>query len=342
MGQTRFAEPRDRAMSIDWTPLSSLIETHDKFVVTTHVRPDGDALGSSVGMVGLLRQKGKDVRAVNTSKTPPRYDYLDPNGDLFEHFGSTVTAEDLSDREVLVILDLSSWGQLGEMADWVRSFPGARVVIDHHVSQDDLGATYLKDTTAEATGTLVARAAHALRVPITPEMATGLFTAIAMDTGWFHHPNTTPTTLRTAADLFEAGAQIDEIYRLLSERNTLGRLKLMGETLSSLKTDFDGRIAYATVTRADFERTGAIPPDTEDLVDYTVSIRGVEVGLLFIEQPRGGIKLSVRSRNGLDCSKLAGLFGGGGHRAAAGATLPDPLDESLPTVLQAVRAALGG
>jgi len=328
-------------MSIDWTPLSSLIATYDKFVVTTHVRPDGDALGSEVGMVGLLRHKGKDVRAVNSSRTPPRYDFLDPNGILFEHFGTTTKPEDLLDRQVLVILDLSSWGQLGEMAEWVRSFPGPRVVIDHHVSQDDLGAIYLKDTSAEATGTLVTRAAHALKVEITPEMATGLFTAIAMDTGWFHHPNTTPQTLRTAAELFEAGAKIDEIYRLLSERNTLGRLKMMGETLSSLETDLGGRISYATVTRDDFERTGAIPPDTEDLVDFTVSLRGVDVGLLFIEQPRGGIKLSIRSRNGLDCAKLASLYGGGGHKAAAGATLADPLTEAVPQVLQSVRAALG-
>jgi phosphoesterase RecJ-like protein len=327
-------------MSIDWTPLANLIEQHQKFVVTTHVRPDGDALGSSLGMVGLLRQKGKDVRAVNTSKTPPRYDYLDPTGTLFEHFGTTVQPADLTDREVLIILDLSSWGQLGEMADWVRAFPGKRLVIDHHVSQDDLGATFLKDTTAEATGTLVTRAARALNVPITPEMATGLFTAIAMDTGWFHHPNTTPQTLRTVAELVEEGAKIDEIYRLLSERNTLGRLKMMGETLCSLKTDFDGRISYATVTRADFERTGAIPPDTEDLVDFTVSIRGVDVGLFFIEQPRGGIKLSIRSRNGLDCAKLAGQFGGGGHKAAAGASLPDPLNETVERVLKAVREAL--
>ena len=329
-------------MSIDWTPLSSLIETYDRFVVTTHVRPDGDALGSALGMVGLLRQKGKDVRAVNSSRTPPRYDYLDPEGTLFEHFSTAVAPEDLKDREVLVILDLSAWSQLGDMADWVRAFPGKRVVIDHHVSQDDLGAIFLKDTTAEATGTLVTRAAHALKVEITPEMAMGLLTAIAMDTGWFHHPNTTPQTLRTVAELMESGAKIDEIYRLLSERNSLGRLKLIGETLNSLQTDLDGRIAYATVTRDDFERTGSIPPDTEDLVDFTVSIRGVEVGMLFIEQPRGGIKMSIRSRNGLDCAKLISVFGGGGHKAAAGASLPDPLSESLPKVLQTVRAALGG
>src|SRR5690348_15705266 len=124
-------------MSIDWTPLADLIETHDRFLVTTHVRPDGDALGSEVGMAGLLRQKGKDVRVVNASLTPPRYGFLDPQGVLFEHFGTKVQPGDLADREVAVILDLSSWDQLGDMAGWVRSFGGPKLVIDHHVSQDD-------------------------------------------------------------------------------------------------------------------------------------------------------------------------------------------------------------
>jgi phosphoesterase RecJ-like protein len=327
-------------MTIDWTPLSRLIDSHHRFLVTSHVRPDGDALGSEIGMLGLLRHFGKDVRVVNVSQTPPRYDYLDSDGTIFEHFGTTALPEGLADREALVIVDLSSWGQLGDMAPFVKAFPGPRLVIDHHVSQDDLGATYLKDTSAEACGTLVLRAAKALNVPVSSQMATALLTAIAMDTGWFRHPSTKPETLRGAADLVEAGAAIDDIYRLLFERNTLGRLKMMGETLASLRTDLDGRIAYATVTREDFDRTGAIPPDTEDLVDFTVSLRGVEVGLLFIEQKRGGIKLSVRSRAGFDCSKLCSIFGGGGHKAASGATLPDPLEETLPKVLQAVRQAL--
>jgi phosphoesterase RecJ-like protein len=328
-------------MSIDWTPLADLIETHDRFLVTTHVRPDGDALGSEVGMAGLLRQKGKDVRVVNASRTPPRYDFLDPAATLFEHFGTQVAPADLADREVAVILDLSAWSQLGDMAGWVRGFRGPRVVIDHHVSQDDLGATFLKDTTAEATGTLIVRAIRALGGALTHEVATGLLTAIAMDTGWFRHSNTGPQTLRTAAELVEAGAAIDSIYRLLFERNTLGRLRLMGTVLSGLRTDAAGRVAYATVTLDDLERTGSIPPDTEDLVDFTVSIIGVEVGLLFIEQARGGIKLSVRSRDRLDCARLVAPFGGGGHRAAAGAHLPDPLSETVPRLLAAVRQALG-
>jgi phosphoesterase RecJ-like protein len=327
-------------MSIDWTLLADLVETHDRFLVTTHVRPDGDALGSEVGMAGLLRQKGKDVRVVNSSRTPPRYDFLDPDGTLFEHFGTEADPASLVDREVLVILDLSAWSQLGDMAGWVREFPGHRVVIDHHVSQDDLGATFLKDTSAEATGTLIVQAVKALGGKLTEEVATGLLTAIAMDTGWFRHPNTKPQTLRTVAELVESGAEIDAVYRLLFERNTLGRLRLTGETLAGLKTEDGGRIAYATVTRESLARTGAIPQDTEDLVDYTVSLSGVEVGLMFLEQLRGGVKLSIRSRNGLDCSRVAGEFGGGGHRAAAGAMLPEPIEESVERVLHAVRETL--
>src|SRR5262245_22527727 len=262
-------------MTIDWTLLADLIETHDRFLVTTHVRPDGDALGSEVGMAGLLRQKGKDVRVVNASPTPPRYDFLDPEGRLFEQFHH-VPHEALADREVAVILDLSAWNQLGDMEGLIRKFKGSRVVVDHHVSQDDLGAIFLKDTTAEATGTLVLQAVRSLGATLTPEVATGLLTAIAMDTGWFRHSNTRAGTMRAAAELIDAGAAADRIYRQLFERNTMGRLKLIGEALVNLRTDLNGRVAYAAVTREDLLRTGAIPPDTEDLVDYTVSLRGVD------------------------------------------------------------------
>jgi phosphoesterase RecJ-like protein len=327
-------------MSLDWTPLARLIDAHDRFLVTSHVRPDGDALGSELGMAGLLRQKGKDVRIVNASQTPPRYDYLDPKGNQIEHFGTAVQPADLADREVLVILDLSSWGQLGDLTEFVRGFRGPRLIVDHHVSQDDLGAIVIKDTTAEATGTLVLRAARALGVTVTPEMADALLTAIAMDTGWFRHPTTRPQTFRDVAELIEAGAQVDRLYRLLFERNTLSRVQMMGVAMARMKAELDGRVVWTAVTREDFERTGAIPPDTEDLVDSTVSIRGAEVGLLFIEQKRGGVKLSVRARGSFDCQRLAAQFGGGGHRAAAGATLPDPVEESAERVLAAVRAAL--
>lgn len=327
-------------MPIDWSPLASVLDRHDRFLVTTHVRPDGDALGSALGMAGLIEGRGKPARVVIPSPTPPRYAFLDPTGRVARFGDPGATAVDLAGFDALVILDLSSWAQLGDMTPWVREFPGARVVVDHHVSADDLGAIVLKDTTAEATGVLVLDAAEALGVPISQEMATALMTALAMDTGWFRHPSTRPSSFRAAARLMEAGADVHGIYRKLFEQNTPGRLRLIGSALSHLGFDLDGRIAYATVSRADFERTGAIPPETEDLVDYTVSMAGVEVGLLFIEQFKGGIKLSVRTRTDFDCARLAARFGGGGHHAAAGANLPEPMETMVPAVLAAVREQL--
>ncbi len=291
---------------IDWTPLVDLIERHDRFLVTTHIRPDGDALGSEAAMAGILRQKGKDVRVVNVSHMPPRYDFLDPPRTLFEHYAHSVQPSDLADRQVAIILDLSAWSQLGDMAEYIRVFPGPRAVIDHHVSQDDLGALFLKDTAAEATGMLVMDAARVLRAELTREVATGLLTAIAMDTGWFRHTNTRARTLRAVAELIDAGAEIATIYRDLFERNTLGRLRLMGQTLAGLRTELDGRLAYAVISRADLERTGAIAQDSEDLVDFTVSLRGVDVGVLFIEQAR-------RSEGVVAIAERPGLRPAGGH-----------------------------
>ena len=327
-------------MELDWSPLAALLDTHQRFLVTTHVRPDGDALGSEVGLAGFLEQRGKDVRVVNASPTPPRYDFLAPRPRFFERFVE-VRLESLVDREALIILDLSSWSQLGEMADFVRSFPGPKLVIDHHVSEDDLGAIVLKDVTAESSGTLVLRAIRALGGKPTPNMAHGLLTAIAMNTGWFRHSNVKPDTLRDAAELAEAGAPIHELYRSLFERNSAARMRLMGRVLSGLTVALEGRVAHAAVTRDDLAKTGAIPSDTEDLIDKLAAISGVEVAMLLIEQPRGGVKVSLRSRSEIDVAELASRFGGGGHRAAAGVLMPDPLSDSRERVLRVLRTLMG-
>jgi phosphoesterase RecJ-like protein len=327
-------------MELDWSPLVTLIDAHQRFLLTTHVRPDGDALGSEVGLAGLLEQRGKDVRVVNASPLPPRYEFLSPRPRFFERFAE-VRPESLADREVLIILDLSSWSQLGEMAEFVRGFVGPKVVIDHHLSEDDLGALILKDVTAESTGTLVLRAIRALGASPSPTMANGLLTAIAMDTGWFRHSNVRPDTMRDAAELAEAGAPIHELYRSLFERNTAARMRLVGRVLSGLTLALDGRVAHASVTRDDLAKTGAIPSDTEDVIDQLAAINGVEVAMLLIEQLRGGVKVSLRSRSDIDVAELAGRFGGGGHRAAAGVLMPDPLSDSRERVLRALRPMMG-
>ena len=161
-----------------------------------------------------------------------------------------------------------------------------------------------------------------------------------MDTGWFRHSNTTPATFILAAHLQEVGARPTEAYMELFERNTLGRLKLTGLVLQRLRQVHGGRTAFTEIRRGDYEATGAVPQDSEDLVNYTRGLEGVEVGLFFMEQPRGGVKVSFRSRSRIDVARIAETFGGGGHRLASGATLADPLEEARTRVLAAVAAAL--
>jgi phosphoesterase RecJ-like protein len=322
-------------MPIDWTPFVEFVRRHQRFLLTTHVRPDGDGLGSQTALAEVLRRRGKEVRQVIASAWTPRYDFLDP-GRAIQRFASP--GDDWADA--IIVLDTGTWNQLGDFAPFLKKSRVERVVIDHHLTQDDLGATRLVDATAEATARLVWEAIAALGEPLPEAAANALFVALAMDTGWFRHSNTTQATFVLAAELTRAGARPTQLYDLLFEQNTLPRLKLAGVVLDRLRVLDEGRIAYSEIRREDYARTGAIPSDSEDLINYARSLAGVEVGLMFMEQPRGGIKVSFRSRARIDVAKVAERFGGGGHRLASGAIVEGTLDEVRGRVIDAVRSEL--
>jgi phosphoesterase RecJ-like protein len=323
-------------MPLDWAPFVAFVRQHRRFLLTTHVRPDPDGLGSQLALAEALRRLGKEVRLVIASTWPPRYTFLDPDRTI-ERF--TPPGDAWRDVEAVVILDTGTWNQLGDFGPFLASLPAAKVVLDHHLSQDDLGATRFVDTSAEATGRLVYEAVAALGEPLTATEANYLFAALATDTGWFRHANATAATFALAEQLVRAGARPTTLYEQIYEQNSLPRLKLMGLALERLHLAAGGRVAYTEIHRDDYAATGAIPQDTEELVNYPRSLAGVEVGLMFMEQPRGGVKVSFRAR-AVDVAKVAEQFGGGGHRLAAGATLELPLAEAQARVLAAVEAAL--
>jgi phosphoesterase RecJ-like protein len=323
-------------MPIDWAPFTDLARGHQRFLLTTHVRPDGDGLGSMLALADVLESQGKQVAMTVASPLPPRYDFLDPTRRIRSFSGPE---EAHRQAEVVCVLDTGTWNQLGDFGAFLKTHRGPRVVIDHHVTQDDLGALRLVDTTAEATGRLVHEAITALGVPLPPHAAHSLFVAVAMDTGWFRHSNTTPATFALCGLLVECGARPTEAYEQLFEQNTLGRLRLTGLVLERLQLLYGGKIGCTEIHRDDYAATGAVPQDSEDLVNYTRGMAGVEVGLLFMEQPRGGIKVSFRSRARIDVARIAEQFGGGGHRQASGATLDTSLEDARRRVLAAVAAA---
>jgi phosphoesterase RecJ-like protein len=324
-------------MPLDWTPFVDLVRRHERFLLTTHISPDGDGLGSMLALADTLQAQGKTVQMTVASSLPPRYHFLDPGGRVlrFEPPGDA-----FRHPQVVIVLDTGTWNQLGDFGTLLQALAVPRVVIDHHLTQDDLGALQLVDTSAEATGRLIHEAITALGGPLSAEAAHALFVALAMDTGWFRHPNTTPATLTLAARLMSAGARPTAAYEDLFERNTLGRQHLLGLVLGRLTLASGGRIAHTAIYLGDYVATGAVPQDSEDMVNFTRSLDGVEVGLFFMEQPRGGTKVSLRSRQRIDVARIAESFGGGGHRLASGAKVNAPLDETRTRVLAAVAAAL--
>jgi phosphoesterase RecJ-like protein len=326
-------------MPINWSRFAEIVAANKRFVLTSHIRPDCDALGSELGMAAVLRTLGKSVRIVNGQATPPNLAFIDPQKQIGV-IGQTVKPEELSDTDVVMVLDTSAWVQLGPMADFIRAFPGKKIIVDHHVSEDDVGAELFKETTAEATGRLVVEAAAALGVKLTREIATPLFAAIATDTGWFRFASASAGTYRIAEKLIDAGADPAAIYNALYEQDTLGRMKLRGLILSRIETDLNGRLAYTYVLKEDFALVNALPSDTEDVVNSALAIGGTQVGVIFVEQQSGGFKISFRSRSNVNCSKIAENWGGGGHKAAAGAFVKGTLDEVRPMVLDVVRSAM--
>jgi phosphoesterase RecJ-like protein len=322
---------------LNWAPFVEFVRSHPRFLLTTHVRPDGDGLGSMLALAEVLEGRRKEVQMAIASTMPPLYRFLDPEGRIqrFDPASPRPTEE-----VAVIVLDTGTWNQLGAFGPVLRSLTGAKVVIDHHQTQDDLGAVRLVDTTAEATGRLVFEAIGALGEPLPERAANHLFVAVATDTGWFRHSNATAKTFALASELILAGARPKVLYEHLFEDNTLPRLKLMGLVLDRLQVTHGGRVAYTEIHRGDYQATGATPQDTENMVNFTRSLRGVEVGLFFMEQPRGGVKVSFRSRSRVDVARLAEHFGGGGHRLAAGAIVEASLAEARSRVLETVAAAL--
>jgi bifunctional oligoribonuclease and PAP phosphatase NrnA len=325
-------------MPIDWRPFVEIVKQHDSFVLTSHMRPDCDAIGSELALTLALRAIGKKVQIVNGDDVPPHIAFIDPKRDV------SVLGRDLQPADVrpdvLVVLDTSAWAQLGPMADVVRESTAKKIVIDHHVSQDDMAAVVFKDTESEATGRLVLGAIDALGVAVTPEIAVPLFAAIATDTGWFRFNSVTALTFAAAGRLVHSGAKPGDVFAALYEKNTLARLHLQGRILSAAKTELDGRLIYSAATPQDLAETGAEATDTEDVVNRLLGVAGVEVGLLFLELGPDETKVSLRSRTGFDVRKVAEQFGGGGHAAASGVRYPGPLAPAVAAITAAIRKLL--
>jgi phosphoesterase RecJ-like protein len=327
-------------MTINWKPFVDLVAANESFVLTSHMRPDCDALGSELALAAALESLGKRVRIVNADGVPPHIGFIDLHHKV-EVWGEDAPLDRFATPDVHIVLDTSAWQQLGPIADVLRATTAKKVVIDHHISTDDMGAMLFKDTRSESTGRLVLEAIEALGAKLTPEIAKALFAAIATDTGWFRFNSVAEDTFQAAAKLVAAGARPAELFSLLYEQHSLARLHLHGLVLRHIQLQSGGRLAYSQVTLRDLAETCAETTDTEDVVNRLLTIAGVKVAALFVELEPTWIKVSLRSRGNVDVRAVAETFGGGGHTAAAGIRYQGTLAEAQSTILDAVRKAMG-
>lgn len=308
--------------------------------ITTHVNPDGDGLGSEVGLVHLLRAQGIDAIITNPSPTPPRFSFL-----FVDLPGIDKTPEavrELRKADLIIVLDISDLTRLGMLIETVRDRGVPVACVDHHVSAGLLpsGPRYV-DPDAAATGELIFEIAKGNDWPITQVVARALYVAILTDTGGFRFSNTRPRTLRVAADLLETGVDAEQIYLEVYARAPEGRPRLFAEALQTLVVEHDYGLAWVTVPPGSIERHGVSSDDLDGVVEFPRSIEGVRMALLFREIAQGRVKVSLRSVGDVDVAAFAKAYGGGGHTKAAGLSLTGSLAEVQATVLKAARAYLG-
>jgi bifunctional oligoribonuclease and PAP phosphatase NrnA len=311
---------------LDWDGAASALTSAGSVVVCAHVDPDGDAIGSVLAACNALRRIG--VAAVPTladdAPVPQTYAFL-PGSDLF------VRAADITPPDVFLALDTPSPSRLGvaqELAD------GARLVVvaDHHPDNRHFGDVELFDPRAAATGQIVWRLLKHLGVVPTPVIAQCLYVALMTDTGRFSYGNTDRRALRDAANMVIAGADPYAAYDATYEHRSAGSLRLLGLALSRVTVVNGGRVAYSWVSEDDLAATGTTMPETENLVDAVRQLGGVDA--VFLAKAVGGhVRISLRSKTGADVGAVARVLGGGGHRAAAGATIDGDLDDALAALL---------
>lgn len=317
-------------MSID--KIIQIIREKESFMLTTHMNPEGDAIGSTLAMALALSSIGKNV-TINTADPVPKILKFLPSSDSV-HQVKTV------DRrfDAVIVLDCGDLERVGFLNK--DNIPSDILInIDHHKTNLGFGTVnHVKEAVASAD--IVYTIIKKMGIPVTPEIATCIYTAIMTETGSFKYSNTTAHTLKIAGEMIGYGVNPWGIAEQVYNRNSINRINLLGQVLTTLKLSEDGRIAWITVLEEMFKETGTTKEDTEDYINYPRSIEGVEVAILF-RQSNNDWKMSFRSNGRIDVADVALEFGGGGHSMAAGCFLKGSFEEVREKVTGKVEEAVG-
>jgi bifunctional oligoribonuclease and PAP phosphatase NrnA len=328
---SRRTDPELRAMT-RWLQ----DKRHDRFLVTSHVNPDGDGLASMLACGRILRTLGKQVWLAADGFLSPRYAYL-PEIDTVAPYRDGLEAElPVANAITVDVPTLSRLERVGRMVPRHATI----LKIDHHPSDDHFGRLNYVDAEASSTAELIYRLCVGLRIPFDPALATWLYTGIAFDTGRFRFSSTTPHALLIAGEMVRAGANPQVIAEQLFYEYRPATLSLLAATLQSLECLLDGRLAMLSLDYSQLGREQYRDEDADGFVDYAVSLQGVEVALFLREHEPGHIRVSLRAKHDFDVRAVAEVFGGGGHRKASGARLSGSLQQVKDTLVAEIQRRL--
>lgn len=320
---------------VDYKKILEIINSNNSFVITTHVNPDGDAIGSELALAYFLRKLGKKFLIVNHSPTPDNFLFLDEEK-LINKYDSTYD-EQILNADVLIAVDFNTVGRSRSMVEIIQKTKAYKIIIDHHRNPQNFVDEIFIDIDAAATGILIYNLIKTYDENlIDKKIADALYTAIMTDTGSFRFERITPEVHLIVAELLKRGTNPTYIYNKVYNEMSFEKLKLLGETISNIRLELDGKIAYMVIDRMSLEKYELAEEefDVDGFVNYCLSMKESIVGLLFFELKKG-VKVSLRSKGTFPVNELAEKFGGGGHLNAAGIRLDDgKLDEVIPKVLQ--------
>ncbi len=310
------------------------IRKHKTFCIVGHVRPDGDCIGSEVALAYALRDQGKTVTCWNEDPVPEKLKFLDPD----KIMQRPKRGEEF---DCVIATDCASFERLGKCCDGVQKRK-VLINIDHHPSNTRYGDINWVSAKEASTGELIYKLLKSASWSITPQIADCLFTAVSTDTGSFQYPTTKPLTYQTAGELVKRGADLAKICDEVYQSHPLSRVRLLKHLYSKFRLTNNNQIAYLWLKKRDFARAGADTEESEGLIDHIRDIKPVEVACVFEELEPQLTRLSLRSKNGkVNVSEIAMSFGGGGHKAAAGARIEGRPLQVQRQVISAVRKALG-
>lgn len=317
---------------INFNRFKEIIDKHTNFVITSHINPDGDAIGSEIALAYFLRKLSKRVWIINHSRTPSNFLFLDEEN-LIQKYEPGLDEWILS-ADVLAAIDFNSISRVKSMIDVFTKSKALKICIDHHSNPQNFVDELFCDTEYSATGEIIYELIQFYNSNlIDKKIADNLYAAIMTDTGSFRFERTTPRVHQIIAELIQKGANPTELFNKIYNELSFEKVRLMGEAIKNIKTDFDGKISYMVIDRKLLKKSDATEEDVDGFVNFCLAIKSVQVGILFFELT-DGVKASLRSKNTFAVSRLAEKFGGGGHINAAGIRFSNlKLDEVIPKLL---------